>query len=51
MPTKEQQMEKIGRGLAATCNWNRDEILAAAFHALTDANFHEDAAKIMHMTD
>jgi hypothetical protein len=49
--TKEQQMEQVGQELAAQCNFNKKEILAAAFHALTDANFHETATQVMDLLD
>jgi hypothetical protein len=36
--------ETLGEELARTVNYDGIEILRAAYHALTAANFHEEAA-------
>lgn len=46
---EEELMLQWGQELAAKCNFSKDAILAVAFNALTDANFHEEAAVIMQM--
>jgi hypothetical protein len=38
-----KQLEQRGAELAKSCKWDGQEILALAFHALTDANFHKEA--------
>lgn len=43
----EQEIEKLGQDIAAKCNFEKEVILAAAFFALTDANFHAEAEKVM----
>jgi hypothetical protein len=43
----EQEVEKLGQEIAAKCNFELEVILAVAFFALTDANFHTEAEKIM----
>ena len=44
-------LETRGAELARQCKWNGEEILAIAFHALTEANFHKEAAKIADIMD
>ena len=39
-------LEARGAELARQCNWAGQDILAIAYHALTDANFHKEAAKL-----
>lgn len=46
-----KELEKRGAELAAACKWNGTEILAIAMYALTDANFHAEAAKLGDMVD
>ena len=39
-------LEKRGAELSRSCKWDGAEILAIAYHALTDANFHTEAEKV-----
>lgn len=43
---KLETLEKAGARLAAACNWAGQDILAVAYHALVDANFHTEAAEL-----
>ena len=47
--TEEQTMVQFGQELAAKCIFNKDQILAVAFQALTDANYHVEAAQVLDM--
>ena len=49
--TEEERLEQFGQELAAKCNFNKDQILTVAFQALTDANYHVEAAQILDMVD
>lgn len=43
----EQEVEKLGQEIAAKCHFEKEVILAVAFFALTDANFHAEAGKVI----
>lgn len=49
--TEEQRLTEIGQELAARCDWSREDIISAAFHALCDANYSEDALKLVDALD
>jgi hypothetical protein len=49
--TEEQTQVQFGQELAAKCNFNKDQILAVAFQALEDANYHVEAAQVLDMID
>lgn len=44
-------LEARGRQLAADCGWQGELILAIAYDALVDANYHKEAEKLMQLTD
>lgn len=41
-----KELEARGAELARRCNWAGQDIFAIAYHALTEANFHTEAAKL-----
>jgi hypothetical protein len=43
----EQEVETLGQEIAEKCHFEKEVILAVAFLALTDANFHAEAEKVM----
>jgi hypothetical protein len=43
----EQEAKKLGQEIAAKCNFEKEVILTVAFFALTDANFHAEAEKVI----
>lgn len=51
MSKQELALEKLGQELAAKCNWDKNQILTVAFQALTDANYHDEAARVLDRID
>ena len=46
-----KELEKRGAELASSCKWDGPTIMAIAYHALTEANFHKEAAKLLDIMD
>lgn len=46
-----KEIEAKGCDLARSCRWDRAEIMAIAYHALIDANFPTEAAKLLEIAD
>lgn len=46
-----EALEDQGTTLAQQCKWDGEMILAVAYHALVDANFHTEATKLLTLID